>query len=121
MKKTLLFGMINLGIGVAALHAQTYRYISLDNYNSGTALPVVYIDGIPANGVSGSLGMPGGGLSSAWTVGLYWAAGTIGLSQGPGSDMPAPSLTLGTGIGSTAQIANFSVSGQPGYYSSIQA
>jgi len=118
MKKTLLFGIVSLSIGLTTSYSQ---YILLDNYFnlSGHSLPVVYGNNMPANGVSGALGAPGAGLNSAWTIGFYWAAGTTGLSQGPGWDIPHASLTLATGIGSTAQVAGDSVFGEPGYYSSI--
>ena len=122
MKKSLLFGIVSLVAAAAASFGQ--GYITLDNYYSGNHGPgtmPVYGPEVLANGVSGPLGEIGTGLSSAWTVGLYWAAGVTGLSQGSGYDLPDPSLALGTGIGSTTQVAGPSVGGQPGFFSSFAA
>lgn len=116
MKKSIILGIISLAAGVATAYGQ--GYIMLDNYFNLDA-PVIYGPGIPANGVSGALGTPGAGLSSAWTVGLYWAPGTTGLSQAAGWGMPDASLTLGTGLGSTVVMATQNAPGFPGYYSSI--
>lgn len=115
MKKKLLLSIV----GMAAASAFGQGYILLDNYMSGLDPAITYWPNVPANGVSGALGTVGAGLNNSWTVGLYWTAGTTGLSQIPGWDMPDASLTLGTGTGSTAAVAGPEVFGIPGYYSSI--
>ncbi|HEV2437656.1 MAG TPA: PEP-CTERM sorting domain-containing protein [Verrucomicrobiae bacterium] len=119
MKKSILLGIVALGAAAATSYGQ--GYITLDNYASAGTL-VTYGDALtPANGVSGAMGGIGSPLSSAWTVGLYFVGGTSGLVQAAGSDMPDASLALGTGLGSTAQVAGSSVFGNPGYFNSPTA
>jgi hypothetical protein len=119
MKKSTVLGI--LGLAVAAASAFGQGYITLDNYMSGTDPIITYGAGVPLNGVSGALGTVGAGLNNAWTVGLYWAPGTLALYDPAGCGMPNASLILGTGVGSTAAVAGFEVFGCPGYYSSISA
>lgn len=97
-------------VGIIAVSSYGHGFIRLDNYITGTYPLITYgifraVDGsfvpVPANGVNGLLGSPGDGLSSEWTVGLYWVSGATGLSQPAGWDMPDAALILGTGIGST--------------------
>jgi len=113
MKKSIALGL--LGLAAAAAPSFGQGYIWLDNYSSGTDPMLAYWPGVPANGVSGALGS--GGLSSAWTVGFYWAPGNISIVQAGGWDMPDATLTLATGLGSTAQVAG-SAFGWLGYYGS---
>ena len=119
MKKSIVLGILGLAATTAASFGQ--GYIRLDNYFSGTDLMIVYGVGVPANGVSGALGTPGAGLDDAWTVGLYWAPGSLSLADPLGSGMPIAPLVLATGIGSTAQVAGPEVFGLPGFYSSAPA
>ena len=117
MKKSLILGIVSLAASVATSYGQ--RVITLDNYSSQTDPMLIYGPDTPANGISGMLGS--GGLINSWTVGLYWAAGTTGLSQAAGFDLPDVSLTLGTGGGSTVVVATQNALGMPGYYGSITA
>jgi len=116
MKRSLLLGILSMGVGVAASYGQ--GYILLSNYSS-TATTIQYGAGVPANGASGALGIVGGPLSNAWTVGLYWVAGSTGLSEAAGTGMPDASLGLGAGGGATTQIASANAGGNPGYYASL--
>jgi hypothetical protein len=119
MKKTVLLGIVALG--AAAVSAYGQGYVTLDNYNSGAFLtdPVTYGANVPANGISGPLGS--GPLNSAWTVGLYYVGGNTGLSEAAGSGIPNASLAVGTGIGSTVQVAGSGAFGTPGAYNSVPA
>src|SRR5579859_263677 len=114
MKKSILLGIVALAAGAATSYGQ--GYIALDNYDSGAnTTPITYGAGVPANGVSGALGSVG--LSSAWTVGFYWAAGSTGLSEAAGSGLPSATLALATGPGSTALFATQNTA-SPGFYAS---
>jgi len=116
MKRTLILGMISLGLSVATSYGQ--GYVALDNYSSGNnTYPITYGANVPANGVSGALGTVGGGISSAWTVGFYWASGATGLSQASGMDPISGTLALATGPGSTVAVDTQN-SGTPGFYAS---
>jgi len=115
MKKTVIFGIIGLAAGMATSYGQ--GYITLDNYNGGPL--VEYGTGIPANGVSGSLGTPGAPLNNAWTVGLYFVGGTTSLTDPVGTGIPISPLALGTGPGSTVGVAGTEVGGVLGQYTSI--
>jgi len=118
MKKSILLGIVTLAAGAAASYGQ--GFVTLDNYSSGLIdPPVVYGAGVPANGVSGSLGTVGAGLNSSWTVGLYFVGGTTGLSQVAGSGIPDSSLAVGAGTGSTVAMSTENAAGNPGYYGSI--
>ena len=119
MKKSFVLGV--LGLAMAAVSSLGSGYIFLDNYISGTAPMITYGYGWPMNGVSGPLAPFGSPLNNAWTVGFYWAPGNTGLNQSFGSGMPDASLTLATGIGSTAQVAGWQVFNEAGYYDAIQA
>jgi len=116
MKRTLLVGIVTLGVSAVASYGQ--GYIALDNYSSGNnTVPITYGANVPANGVSGALGS--GPLSSAWTVGLYWVSGATGLVDPAGTGLPNASLALGTGAGSTVAIDTQNAVGNAGFYGSI--
>jgi len=104
MKKSILLGIAGLALAGVSASAQGYLY--LDNYaQNGYSLVtsgITYGAGVPANGASGAVGS--GGLSSAWTVGLYF--GTTSVSDPAGSGLPNGALTLATGQGSSATIAS---------------
>lgn len=123
-KKWLVVGLASLGM---AMHSYGQGLLVLDNYNVTTAHPVMVtygVAGIPKDGVSGTVGNPGGGLYSphgGWTAGFYWSAGDqvanveadpsfIGIPTGGG-------LTLATGAGSSTIISADSVGELPGYFS----
>ena len=42
------------------------------------------------------------GLLGGWTVGLYYALGTLSINDPAGMGMPDTHLTMATGLGSTA-------------------
>ena len=109
MKKSLLLGI--LGLAATAGTGFGQGFISLDNYSTYGPL-VTYWAGVPANGVSGALGA--GGLNSSWTAGLYYAIGSLAISDPPGWEMPNAALSLATGPGSTAQFQSttFGVAGE---------
>jgi len=109
-------------MGLAAGAATTYGqgYITLDNYDTnGSQAPqlVTYGANVPANGVSGAVGS--GGLSSAWTAGLYFVGGTSGLVEGAGNGIPSATLALGTGAGSTVPFTLQNAFGTAGAFASI--
>ena len=120
MKKSIVLGM--LGLMTAAAPSFGSSYILLDNYyNHGPLIP--YGVGIPADGASGPLGIPGTGLNGSWTVGLYYAPGILNISDPGGwwGGLPDPRLSLAAGIGSTAQLDSYLTDYTPGYFSSIPA
>jgi len=112
MKKSVLLGILGLA-AVAATSSYGQGYFLLNNYITG-ATALTYGAGIPANGVSGVVGS--GGLSSAWTVGLYFTSAAVG-SDPAGGGIPIAPLALGTGPGSTVAVATGN-SSTPGYYDS---
>jgi len=114
MKKSVILGIVGMAACVATSYGQ--GFINLDNYNYPGGI-VNYGIGVPANGVSGAPGGAGVGLNSAWTVGVYWALGNLGLVDPASSALPNGALTLGTGAGSTA-IANSG--GSPGIFLASQ-
>jgi len=116
MKKSLLLGILSLGVGVAASYGQ--GYILLSNYST-TATTLQYGAGVPLNGISGALGTVGAGLNNDWTVGIYWAAGVTGLSQAASTGLPDSSLALATGTGATTQVASANAGSNAGYYASV--
>jgi hypothetical protein len=117
MKKTVLLGIVSLAVGVVSSYGQ--GYIALDNYDS-TAQPLVtYGAGVFANGVSGALGTVGTGLlgdNASWTVGLYWVAGTVSITDPAGNGLPSGSLALATGSGSTALVGDPNTFGANGQF-----
>jgi len=120
MKKPIKLAIVAFAAGAATI-AYGQGYITLDNYSSGSNPPITYGPNVPADGISGAIGGIGAPLSSAWTIGLYYVGGTTGLSQAAGWDMPDPSLSLGTGVGSTVAIGAQNAYGNPGYYGSFAA
>jgi hypothetical protein len=102
---------------VAGIIKSDAQYITLDNYTMASP-PIFYGAGVPANGVSGALAKPGTALSSDWTVGLYFVGGTIPLTDPQGTGIPIPTFSLGTGTGSTTQVAEGNAVGARGYYGS---
>ncbi len=107
MKKPLALGVL----GWVALTSSSFAadgYIRLDNYNSADigGPPITYGFNVPANGVGGTLGTPGSGLLSGWTVGIYFVVGTPSISDPAGDGIPNVQLTLGTGPGSTVSMYN---------------
>ena len=124
MKKSLVLGIVSLAAAAVTSYGQ--GYIWLDNYISGGTLLVYGSDlfsgpSVPANGVSGPMGVIGTGLNNDWTVGLYWAPSTVSLTDPAGPGMPMGPLVLGTGLGSTVSVAGPEAFGMPGYYSSMIA
>ena len=116
MKKTVILAVIGMAAGVASSFGQ--GYVSLDSYNSGTLGAFVsYGAGVPLNGVSGAVGS--GGLTGAWTAGLYWVAGTQSLSDPAGTGTPIAPLVLGTGNGSSVAFATSDTGGTLGRFSSV--
>ena len=119
MKKSLLFGVIGLAAGMSTAMGQSVSVIYLDNYFSGSNLPITFgYGGVPVNGVSGAVATPGTPLNSAWTVGLYFAIANGTIVDPASPAMPASPLALGTGTGSTVNFASPNVGGTPGYFSS---
>jgi hypothetical protein len=115
MKKSVISGIIGLA-AIAATSSYGQGYILLSNYSS-QANQLTYGAGVPANGVSGALGS--GPLSTAWTVGLYFVAGSQSLVDPAGTGTPIAPLALGTGTGSSIAIGAGNANGNPGYYASI--
>lgn len=117
MKKSLIVGLLGLAVTAATSFGQ--GIITLDNYlsNGGNGGPgfVTYGANVPANGVSGSVGTPGAGIGSGWTVGFYWVAGNQTANVNPdASNFGIPSgggLTLAAGSGSTAASNPFNTAG----------
>lgn len=68
----------------------------------------------PANGIWGTAyGTPGEPLQgSSWTVGIYFALGTLDNNESAGNGLPDIRLSLGTGPGSTAQMLSGELAGQ---------
>jgi PEP-CTERM motif len=114
MKKSLMLGLLALGVSAASTLAQSV--IKLDNYNSAGPYVNYGEAGMPANGVSGASGAVGTGLQAGWTFGFYYALGNVTGTQGtdpnsnpigiPGTGGFAPGLTLASGSGSTAAFAS---------------
>jgi len=117
MKKSVLLGVLGLG-ALAATSSYGQGYILLSNYASGTGT-VTYGAGVPANGISGGAGGIGNPLSTAWTVGLYFIAGTPSITDPIGNNIPLGGLAVGTGNGSSIAIGAGNANGNPGYYASI--
>jgi hypothetical protein len=126
MKKSLILGL--LGLATCVVTSRGQGFIALDNYDSTAQPKVTYGANVPANGVSGSLGTVGAGVTGAsWTVGLYFAAGDVtgSVSSDP-SGTADPStlgggLALGTGAGSTTTFFSGSFAGQFAAASAFQA
>jgi hypothetical protein len=102
MKRTVIAMAVGAISGLAALtSAQAQGVVQLDNYASSGNL--ISYNGSP---------LPG---SSAYTVGLFWAAGNVvgSVPADPtGTAVPGGPLALGTGAGSTTPTT------APGYFSS---
>jgi len=114
MKKSVLIAAGIIAVGLTSSYGQ--GYIDLGNYFS-TANPLItYGAGVPSNGQGGALGSVGAGLNSSWTVGLYFVAGTVAVGESAGTGIPNAQLALGTGGGSTAQVAGSSVFGNAGQF-----
>jgi len=104
MKKSLILGLL----GLAATAATTFGQgaIILDNYSTGGP-DVRY-------GTSGLGGTINTGISSSFTMGLYWVLGSPAIGADPNPNpIGDPStftggLVLGTGTGSTAQFVSTS-------------
>ena len=113
MKRSLVVGML----GLAAVAPSSYGQgcIWLDNYDSGGPL-VVYGSHVYLNGMSGAFGAVGAGLNSSWTVGIYFVVGTPSITDPAGIGFPDSRLSLGTGAGSTAQVASSNVDGAAGCF-----
>ncbi len=90
-------------------------YILFDNYSSAADPAVTYGVGVPLNGVSGATGQVGAGLANGWTVGIYFALGTLNITDPAGNGIPNPSLGLGTGPGSTVAVCS-SAYNVPGFF-----
>ena len=119
MKKSIMLGV--LGLVTVAAPSFGAGYILLDNYDSssGDGPPITYGPGIPANGVSGALGTLGTGLLGGWTVGLYYALGTLSINDPAGMGMPDSHLTMATGLGSTALMYTSAFNTPGEFYSPI--
>ena len=120
MKKSLLLGV--LGLVTVAAPSFGAGYILLDNYDShgGDGGPLItYGYWAPANGVSGPVGTPGTGLLGGWTVGLYYALGTLSINDPAGMGMPDSHLTMATGLGSTALMYTSAFNTPGEFYSPI--
>ena len=105
MKKSILLGIA--GLSVAAISSYGQGQIFLDNYDSGTHPLITY-----GAGSGGSLGA--GIVGSQWTVGLYFALGTVSSDVTPGNGVPI-ALALGSGTGATVGLLN----GYAGQFASI--
>lgn len=104
MKKSVILGI--LGLVAAAAPSFGQGFIKLDNYNtSGPA--IVY-----GAGSGGSLGAP---VTDNWTVGLYFAPGSV-LGDPAGSGAISGAFALATGAGSTAVLAGPLTGGTPGVF-----
>lgn len=111
MKKSVLLGIVGV-TGLVAGSSFGQGFIQLNNYFTG-GNQVTYGANVPANGISGALGTVGDGLTSAWTIGLYFSPTAVSESGGIG--IPASPLVLGTGGGSTVAVATGN-SSTAGYY-----
>jgi len=114
MKKVLVASILGLAT-VASTFAQ--GRVNLDTYNTAPYPKVTY----GANNVNGSSGgVVGSGVNSTFTIGMYWAVGTVSVAADASGyasiSSIAPSLTLATGTGATA-VANTGGAG-PGWFSS---
>jgi len=117
---------------LATAVAQSYGQglIVLDNYLSkgGAGGPnVTYGEaGVPANGVGGAAGTAGNPLTTGWTAGFYWVAGSPAIGADPNSKpIGDPStftggLALATGTGSSAGIDTALTGFTPGQFLSSQ-
>jgi hypothetical protein len=103
MKKSLILGILGLTAGAVSSFGQ--GFIVLDNYNTG------------GPNVSFGAGSGGSGaLTSAYTVGLYFAAGSVAADSSSGSGSVSPLLALGSGSGSTAQFDSAATGSTPGEF-----
>lgn len=102
MKKSIILGMLSVGLSVASSVGQ--GVIMLDNYNTG---------GPNILHGAGSTGTAGNAVGAGWNVGLYYAPGSV-LGMSAGNDLIGGPFVLGTGIGSTAAMSTstFGTDGQ---------
>jgi hypothetical protein len=118
MKKSLIIGLLGMVCSAGSSFGQ--GIIRLDNYNTSGPYVTYGSPGIPANGVSGTSGIVGGGLKQGWTLGLYYVVGDVTSSiifVPSGSADPSTlggGLVLGAGNGSTAAFASLGVGSFPG-------
>jgi len=106
MKKSIILGVLGLTAGAAASYGQ--GFIALDNYSSA-AHPAIT-----------SLTQPGG-ITSGFTVGLYYALGTVAGDSTSGNGLVNPLLALGSGLGATESFIGAAYPGQFVSSSSFQA
>jgi PEP-CTERM motif len=116
MKKSIMLGI--LGLVTVAAPSFAVSVILLDNYDTYGPL-ITYGPGVPANGVGGALGALGTGLLGGWTVGIYYAPGTLNITDPAGMGIPNPALTLATGLGSTALMYTSAFNTPGEFYSPI--
>jgi hypothetical protein len=86
MKKSIILGVLGLTACAAATYGQ--GFIALDNYSSA-AHPTITSALQPA------------GITSGYTVGLYFALGTVAADAAAGNGLVNPLLALGSGQGAT--------------------
>jgi len=107
MKKAIVLAIVGLAAGLAnSSYGQSV--VLLDNYNTGGP-NVTY-----GNTADGALGAP---ITGAYTMGVYYALGTVAIGADPlGTAIPSSlgAVALGTGSGSTAQFqtTTFGTAGQ---------
>lgn len=107
MKRTVIAVAIGLaGTLASVLTSNAQGYVTLDNYASSGQI-IAY--------GAGSGGTTGTGVSTAFTVGLYYALGTVSVNADP-TGIADPStlgaIVLGSGAGATTPILS-----NPGYFS----
>jgi len=111
MKRTVIALAIGLvGTVVSTLSTNAQGFVVLDNYASSGQI-VTY--------GAGSGGTLGTGISSAFTVGVYYGLGTVSVSADP-TGIADPStlgaIVLGSGPGATTPVLS-----NPGYFSSTSS
>jgi len=123
MKRTLILGVLGLAASVATTYGQ--GFITLDNYDSNAHPLVTYGAGIPGE-IPGTPIGPGAG----YNVGFYYvnsAGNFVSDFTASGSGIVLPTytgpgtLTLATGTGSTAVIADDNSLNNPGTYAPTQS
>jgi len=107
MKKAIVLAIAGIAAGMAT-SSYGQSVVLLDNYN--TYGPLVTYG-------AGSDGTVGVGVGNTYTMGIYWALGTVSASADPsGTAIPSTlgPVTLGAGLGSTAQFASLATAGTAG-------
>ena len=110
MKRKLVALILGLAAAATATSSYAQGKINLDTYNTDPYPIITYGDA--------GAGVIGNGVSTSYTIGLYYGLGSVTVAADPSGVADPTSLgalTLGTGAGSTAGI----VPTGPGWFQSI--